>query len=171
MSIYYRLREVEETDHQWLVDLHNDPLVLRNITNPNPITLKSHLKWWNSLNQKINPRKIFCVNDMRVGFVKFYNIDYLNSNCLLGADIEKSYRGKGYASPMWKLMLEYCFKELKLYRVGLTTAEYNIIGQKVYQKLGFIKEGKIKKSLFRDNQYYDQISMYMTSKEYFGIHK
>jgi RimJ/RimL family protein N-acetyltransferase len=154
------LREINHGDHEWLVELHNDPEVLKNLTNPNPITLNQHLSWWEKISKdNSQKRKIFEINSERVGFTKFYNIDFTNRNCILGADIHKNFRGKGYAKFMWSLMLDYC-KEIGLHRVSLTTAEYNLIGQRVYKNLGFIEEGKLISSLYRDEKFFDQICMY-----------
>ena len=162
----YSIRDVVFEDHKWLVELHNDPLVLRNITNSNPITLESHLKWWSNLadDQK---RLIFCVDGFRAGFCKFYNIDTNNNNCVLGADLHLDFRGNGHSMHMWKMMLKYCFDELGLYRVSLTTAEYNKIARHVYTKLGFKVEGVFNKSLFRDGRYYDEICMYFLRDWYY----
>jgi RimJ/RimL family protein N-acetyltransferase len=162
----YKLRCVKEDDHHWLVDLHNDPLVLYNLTHPEKITIDDHMRWWSHLNTNKERRFIFTVNDERVGFTKFYSIDSHNNNCVLGADIHKNHRGKGYARQMWSLMLEYCFNDLNMWRVSLTTAEYNKIGQKVYRKLGFVDEGRLVQSLNREEKYYDQILMYMTKDMY-----
>ena len=161
--INFKLRKVQDQDHDWLVELHNDPIVLKNLTNPLPITLDQHLGWWNGIkNSKSQERLIFEVNDARVGFTKFYNIDSINKNCVLGADIHKDHRGLGYAKTMWSLMLNHCFDDLNLFRASLTTAEYNQIGQKVYKNLGFIEEGRMIKSLLREDVFYDQICMYIT---------
>lgn len=171
---YFYFREVEDTDHEWLFELHNDPLVLHNITNPEPITLESHLKWWTNLNRTKEKRYIFCSNssfaaDARIGFVKFYNVDKMNNNCLLGADIHKTFRGMGLAKPMWRMMLKYSFEVLDLHRVSLTVAEYNHIAQNVYEGVGFEYEGTVYESLYRDGKYYDQYYMYMTKKDYAAI--
>tara|TARA_A100001515_G_scaffold48827_1_gene38603 strand:+ start:358 stop:867 length:510 start_codon:yes stop_codon:yes gene_type:complete len=163
----YSLRDVTNDDHKWLVSLHNDPKVLFNMTNPAPITLESHMRWWATIDNRKQIRKIFCVNGERVGFAKFYNVDIINKNCVLGGDIEKSHRGNGYAKHMWNLMLSECYNKLKMYRVSLTTAEYNKIGKRVYDNIGFQEEGRLVKSLFRDGQYYDQICMYHL-KEWFN---
>ena len=162
----YTIRDVEFEDHRWLVELHNDPMVLHNITDPNPITLDSHLKWWSNLNNK-QKRFIFCVDGVRAGFCKFYDIDNTNNNCILGADLHIKFRGKGYSVHMWRLMLEYCFDVLKLHRVSLQTASYNEIAQKTYNRIGFKTEGLLVESLFRDGKYYDQICMYFL-KEWFS---
>lgn len=158
------LRPIVDNDHAFLIDLHNDPEVLKNLTDPRPITLEHHLTWWN--NVKNNPRQlrlIFTVDDVPVGLTKFYNIDETNKNLVLGADIHKSFRGKGYAKHMWIEMLNVCFHGMKMHRVSLTTAEYNIVAHRVYENLGFKVEGKMIQSLLRDGKFHDQICMYMLS--------
>lgn len=156
------LRKVKEEDHEWLVELHNDPEVLKNLTNPNQITLDEHLAWWNRISKdKSQLRLIFEVDGIRTGFTKFYSIDLTNKNCVLGADIHKSYRGKGLAKPMWNLMIDLCYSDLDMHRISLTTAEYNSIARKVYADVGFKEEGRLKESLFRDGKFWDQICMYM----------
>lgn len=156
------LREIRDEDHDWLLELHNDPLVLQNLTNPTPISVQQHMQWW--YRTKDDPRQkrlIYTVDDERVGFTKFYDIDHNNNCCVLGADIHKSFRGKSLAKPMWKLMIEHCFVELNLHRISLTTAEYNLIAMNVYAGVGFQKEGMLNQSLFRNGKYYDQVMMYM----------
>jgi diamine N-acetyltransferase len=160
------LREVNSEDHEWLVELHNDPAVLVNLTNPHPITIESHTAWWNSLNFNKEKRYIFCSEQNRIGFTKFYSIDSNNNNCILGADIHKDYRGKGYAKIMWQLMLKKCFEELDLHRVSLTTASYNLIAQKVYKTLGFKEEGRQIDALYRDGKYFDCICMYLLKEDW-----
>lgn len=150
-------------DHKWLVELHNDPTTLLHVTNPKPVTLMEHLVWWRDFidNNPKEQRFIFCVDDVNVGFTKFYKIDRENRCCVLGADIHPNFRGQGYAKHMWALMLDHCFDTLDLHRVGLTTATYNKIGQKVYHRLGFFEEGRHVQSLYRDGEFHDEICMYM----------
>jgi len=167
MNMNMILRPVTNADHEFLVDLHNDPEVLKNLTHPSPITVEQHMNWWEKT--KNNPsqlRLIFEVDGKCAGFTKFYDIDLVNECCVLGADIHKSHRGKGLARLMWTLMLDKCFNELKLHRVGLTTAEYNVIGQRVYTGLGFKVEGKFTQSLFREGKFWDQYVMYMLKEDW-----
>lgn len=166
----YELKHITSSlHHQWLVELHNDPLVLRNITHPEVISIEQHMQWWhNSILNNPKQLRLLCThNSELIGVVKFYDIDYHNKCCNLGADLHKSHRGKGHAKHMWSMMLDYAFKTLQLHRVGLTTASYNDIGIRVYSKLGFIKEGLNVESLFRDGKYYDQICMYMLNDVWF----
>jgi RimJ/RimL family protein N-acetyltransferase len=156
-----------DDDHDWLVDLHNDPVVLENLTNPVPITMAQHLAWWDRISHDaFEMRLIFTVDGARAGFTKFYQINRANNNCTLGADLHQSYRGKGLANPMWKLMLNKCFDDIGLHRVSLTAAEFNEISQRVYRRLGFKEEGKLIQSLYRKGKYYDQIMMYLLRNDW-----
>jgi len=44
------LRTVTDADHEFLVELHNDDLVLKNLTHPQKITLDDHMRWWQRKN-------------------------------------------------------------------------------------------------------------------------
>lgn len=167
-STSMQLRPVQDDDHGWLVELHNDPEVLRNVTHPEPITMEQHMAWWDS-NIRGNSkqlRMIFTVEGQRVGFTKFYDIDRTNRCCALGADIHKDHRGKGLAKSMWAMMLNVSFIAIQLHRVSLTTAEFNTVGQRVYRGLGFKDEGKLVQSLYRDGSFHDQLCMYMLAEDW-----
>lgn len=164
------LREVNHGDHEWLLSLHNDAEVLRNLTDPTPVTLQQHLNWWSRTESSERERRlVFEVNNAPVGFTKFYNIDFVNKNCVLGADIHKDFRGKGFAKFMWSEMLKQCFQTWRLHRVSLSTAEYNVVGRHVYKNLGFKEEGRLSQSLYRDGKYYDQICMCLFQHEWASL--
>jgi len=163
----YSLRNVVDHDHDFLVELHNDPAVLKNITNPDPITLESHMAWWSRIQSSTTEeRLIFCIDGIRAGFVKLYRMDRANFNCELGADLHKNFRGYGHAKHMWNLMLERCFRIHNMHRVSLFVADYNTIAVHLYEKLGFKVEGKLNESLLRDGIFYDQTAMYMLAKDF-----
>lgn len=161
-----RLREIHFIEHSWLVSLHNDPLVLKNL-NDKQITLESHLSWWNHVKEDPKElRLIFTIDDKAAGFTKFYQIDSKNQRCLLGADMHPTHRGRGYAKFMWSLMLQKCFDELDMHYVGLRTAEYNEIGQRVYRSLGFKEEGRLRQSIMYEGNRYDDICMSILRPEW-----
>jgi RimJ/RimL family protein N-acetyltransferase len=63
-------------------------------------------------------------------------------------------------------MLEYCFKILKLHRVHLTTAIYNIAGQRTYESVGLIREAYLVDYIYRFEKYQDALQYYMTEEIY-----
>lgn len=165
----YTLRPVDDTDHEWLVSLHNDPVVLRNLTHPQPITMAHHHAWWDKVSHdRRQLRLVFESDSHRAGVAKFYDIDRANSCCVLGADLHHEFRGLGLAKHMWALMLTRAFDGMGLHRVSLTTAEYNEPARHVYKGLGFKEEGRLIESLFRDGRYWDQVCMYMLDVDWTG---
>lgn len=166
MASRHELRLVDDRDHEFLVELHNDPLVLHNHTDPRPITLSSHMAWWSSHRQRNEEHCVFLVDNAHAGFCKF-TFDAANNSVCLGADLHTLHRGRGLARPMWILMLERVFKQ-GVHRAWLTVAEYNHIGRNVYASLGFKVEGRLEQSLYRGGAYHDQIVMRLMEHEWFG---
>ena len=58
----YTIRSITDRDHDWLIELHNDPVVLSNLTHPTPITKDHHLNWWKNLDRTKEVRMIFEIN-------------------------------------------------------------------------------------------------------------
>ncbi len=72
---------------------------------------------------------------------------------------EPEYRGHGYGTDTTRLIVNYAFRELGLYRVQLGVFGYNTRAQRVYEKVGFVKEGVQRAALYRDGQRHDLIGM------------
>ena len=64
-------------------------------------------------------------------------------------------RSKGYGHEALKLVLKFAFHELNLHRVQLTVFGYNEHAIKLYEKLGFQREGTFREFLARDGRRYD----------------
>ena len=62
--------------------------------------------------------------------------------------------------------MKYAFLEQNLHRVGLTVYEYNSKAQALYERLGFVVEGRKRQAVYHDGHYYDHISMGMLCSEW-----
>ena len=74
----------------------------------------------------------------------------------IGYWLNKEYRGRGIVTEAVKLILGFCFKELKLKRVEARFLEDNNASERVMQKVGMKKEGVLRKSLFHQDRYWDE---------------
>lgn len=74
--------------------------------------------------------------------------------------------GKGYGTEAIRLILKFVFEDLKLNRLQLEVYSHNIRGIRTYEKVGFIKEGTLRESLFYNGKYSDEIIMSMLKKDY-----
>ncbi len=68
---------------------------------------------------------------------------------------ERAERHKGYGHAAMQLALRYAFDELNLHRVQLTVFSYNTAAIRLYERLGFQREGVYREFLERDGQRHD----------------
>ena len=77
---------------------------------------------------------------------------------------EKEYRGKGLSTEILKILITYSFQNLGLERLYAHNFIYNIASQKMFEKVGFIKEGVMRKHSFKNGRLED-INVYGLLKE------
>ena len=58
--------------------------------------------------------------------------------------------GKGYAKEASEIIIDYCFRELRIRKITLGVVEDNSAALNLYRKLGFLIEG-----VYRNHGYYD----------------
>ena len=97
--------------------------------------------------------------DQLIGFVVLFNLKWSNQTAEMAIGIgEPSHWGHGYGSDALRLILNYAFNELNLYRVGLTVLEYNTRAIQAYERAGFVREGVQRQAVCRENRRYDLIA-------------
>jgi RimJ/RimL family protein N-acetyltransferase len=75
-------------------------------------------------------------------------------------------RGKGYGAEAMRLLLRFGFGELNLRRIQLTVFSYNESALRLYEKLGFYREGTFREFLQRDGQFYDMLLYGLLRREW-----
>jgi RimJ/RimL family protein N-acetyltransferase len=70
---------------------------------------------------------------------------------------DEAQSGQGYGYEAMRLLLQFAFDELNLHRVQLTVFDYNQRAIRLYEKLGFTREGAFREFLQRDGQRHDMI--------------
>ncbi|WP_100374772.1 GNAT family N-acetyltransferase [Bacillus sp. FJAT-45037] len=102
-----------------------------------------------------------------IGVTSLINIDTKNRNAECIIDVgEKEYWGNGYGTEAFKLLIDYAFLELNLHRLSLRVFSLNEKALHIYTKLGFVKEGVIRESLYRHGEWHDIIIMGILKKDY-----
>lgn len=105
--------------------------------------------------------------DCLIGFVTLHSIEWNNQSGVLSIGIgEAEYRGKGLGGEALKLILNYAFNELNLYRVGLDVISTNERALRAYRKAGFKEEGRLRASVYRDGQRADRVLMSVLRDEW-----
>jgi RimJ/RimL family protein N-acetyltransferase len=99
-------------------------------------------------------------DDRLIGFVALHSVEWNNGAALLAIGIgEPEYRSKGYGTDALQLILRFAFHELNLFRVGLDVIATNSRAIRVYEKLGFRCEGRMRGAVLRDGCRTDRIFM------------
>lgn len=102
-----------------------------------------------------------------IGVTSLINIDYGNRNAECIIDIgEKDYWSKGFGREAFQLLLDFAFNELNLHKVNLRVFSFNERAIKLYQKLGFIEEGKLTEQLYRNGSWHDIVHMGLFKRNY-----
>lgn len=107
-------------------------------------------------------------NGKFIGTAKIDKIDSYNNSAEIGIMIgDKSRWGKGVATEVYKILMDYAFNKLNLHRLWGGTSGKNIAMQKTFLKLGFKEEGILRDYSLIDGEYVDNHQYGILAKEYF----
>lgn len=105
-------------------------------------------------------------SEKHIGNIKLDRIDPIGRTGELGIMIgDSSFWGKGIGTEACKLLLNYAFDELNLRKVALTVFDNNPGAIRLYEKIGFKVEGRLRKHVFADGEFYDKLWMGIFKEE------
>lgn len=88
-----------------------------------------------------------------------------------GLGIIREQWGNGYAKDAIKIILKYYFRELRYQKVTVYIYSFNERSIKLHESLGFQNEGRIRRAVFTNGNYYDEVLYGMTCEEFDNICK
>ena len=111
-------------------------------------------------------------DDAPIGFVALHSVEWNNrtASFSIGFGLPQ-YRGKGYGSDAMSLVLRFAFWELNLHRVGLDFIAFNAQGRRLYEKMGFVEEGRLREFVHRDGKRYDRVMMGLLGRDWEAAQK
>lgn len=110
--------------------------------------------------QDSQERCIFAIREKEtekiIGIAGFDEIISSNGTATIFIGIgNDSFKGRGLGKETMSLLIDYGFSELNFYRIQLNVISYNEAAIKLYEKLGFIREGTYRKFILRDEKRFD----------------
>ena len=156
------IRLMEKGDIEEARTLHNDPSVLRQLTDPRPVNETQQAAWFEALSKSQTSQRYVIrnsVSDYMIGVFRVDNIDLINKSVMVGLDIAPRFRGRGISYQVYEHFIDHFFKEIGMNRIYLYVLETNEIAHHVYEKLGFEEEGRQRQAVFRDGRYVDYVMM------------
>ncbi|WP_248959792.1 GNAT family N-acetyltransferase [Sphaerisporangium perillae] len=158
-----RLRAVEPPDAETLWRWHGDPEVMRWMDAPYPPSLAQTRKQleerrtdsYGDLNLMIDT-----LDGRTIGIVALREAEPETGDAKLDIYLgEKDTWGQGYATDAMRVICRYGFDRMRLHRISLTTIAENTAARRVYEKVGFVDEGRMREAFRRDGKWHDKIIM------------
>ena len=92
----------------------------------------------------------------KIGFIAhFYVLHVAGRQLEIGYSLLPKERGKGYGTEATQLMVDYLFLSKETMRIQAQTDPRNVASHKVLEKVGFKKEGTLRKSFFMRGEWRD----------------
>ncbi|MFW5748278.1 MAG: GNAT family N-acetyltransferase [Chloroflexota bacterium] len=102
----------------------------------------------------------------RVGIINPHTTDRRTGTFSYGIAVHPDYRGRGYASEAICLLMRYFFDELRYQKCTIDLYSYNVASIALHERLGFTQEGRLRRMIFTNGQFFDQLFYGMTIEEY-----
>lgn len=162
------LRPWHMDDLESLVENANNPSIAKFMTDgfPHPYTTENG-KAFIAFATKDNPVHIFAIDiaGKAVGGIGIHpQQDIMRKNAELGYWLGEKYWGNGILSRAIPQVLDFAFKTYDITRVFARPFSTNLASQRVLEKTGFSLEAKLKKTIFKNGEYLDEL-IYSIRKE------
>lgn len=167
------VRRLSIDDLPLRVEWMNNPKVYQSMHFDLPVLLERTIAWFeNNKSKDTRADLAFCSEDGEV--LAFGGITGISKDLKKGElylFVNPDSQSKGIGTMAMKLMCKYGFSELGLNKVYLETNEDNFIGIHVYEKLGFILEGRLRQEYLassgelKDRLYYGMLNSEYTDGE------
>ncbi|MCI0394171.1 MAG: GNAT family N-acetyltransferase [Chloroflexi bacterium] len=102
-----------------------------------------------------------------VGGINVQGADSRNGTFSIGIGLpERTAWGKGYAKEAMLLALRYMFHERRYQKCNIGVFAFNERAIGLYRHLGFVDEGRVRRAVFTNSAYHDEILLGMTFEEF-----
>lgn len=157
----FKLRPWTINDLDSLVKYANNPKIAGNLTNqfPYPYTPESGKKFIEFATQN-TPRNIMAIeiNGEACGGIGIHpQQDVQCKNAELGYWLAEPFWGKGIITEAIKQMINYGFSNFDITRIYARPFGTNKASQRVLEKTGFALEASFEKTLFKNNEFLDEL--------------
>jgi RimJ/RimL family protein N-acetyltransferase len=101
-----------------------------------------------------------------VGMIETHRCSRRHGTFQYGIAVRREQWRKGYASEAIRLVLAYYFRELRYQKVNANAFSFNEASLQLHRKLGFCQEGRLRRVVFADGGFHDEVVFGMTAEEF-----
>ena len=166
-----RLRRPEPDDIERMYGYRNDTEVARLLGGFSTGFSRKDLEEWIERHRGRSDEIVWMIADKTsdecIGHVGLYNIDHRVRKAEFAICIgDKARWGKGLGVQIGAAVLEFAFRELNLHKVYLFVVDFNGSAIRLYEKLGFKVDGRVRADQFREGKYVDSLIMSILAEEW-----
>ena len=169
-----RLRAIERDDIPRFVEWLNDPEVISGLLINLPLATWDETRWFENLANRPSEERPLALEArqpggpwIHIGNAGLHQLDWIARSAEFGIFIgDKSFWNNGYGSAATRLMLKHGFETLNLNRISLQVYESNPRAIHVYEKVGFVHEGRLRQATFRNGRFIDILWMSILRSEW-----
>jgi RimJ/RimL family protein N-acetyltransferase len=148
----------------------NDPSLNQDILRVLPVAQEDQERWYRSILED-QSKIVFAIKTTKdgehIGNTGFYCIDWIHRRAqfwiLIG---QKGFWNQGVGAEATSLMVKYGFRHLNLAKIHLHVSENNERALRLYRKLNFITEGRMREHYFIDGRYVNVLIMSILRRDY-----
>lgn len=156
-TIYLRSLELDDLErtYKW----HNNPSLYKTLCGSFRYVSRSSDEEWLRNKQSYSTQELnlaICLtsNSQHIGNIYLRQIDWVSRHGEVEIFIgEFDHRSKGFGQAALRLLIQHAFQDLGLFRLYLYVLEDNKPAIRVYEKCGFIVEGKFRKHFFKNGEF------------------
>lgn len=168
------LRALSTEDLPKTLEWHNQEEI-RNfyLDHPFPVNQEMEKRWYDKILTSNFPTTVFGIEEDKkkelIGITVLRNIDLINRTVDFAIFIgNKTANGKGYAVEATKKTVDFAFLHLGLNRISVQVLENNALAIKLYKKIGFIQEGVLRKAVYKNGVFLNQLFYGLLKEDYYG---
>lgn len=167
-----KLRALTENDIP-LTLLWNNQEDIKNLYagHPFPVNIEMEKEWYKKITMSNFPVTVFGIETViekkLIGLSFLKNINLIHRKAELAIYIgDETARGKGFSKEAIIQTLNFAFKSLGLNRIFLFVQANNEPAIKLYENVGFKKEGVLRNSMFKNGYFYDEWVMGLLNTDF-----
>lgn len=153
------LRTIEEEDIDFLCDLFNDPDVWPYLGPHTPVNrVKEREYVEEQVTDDGSVNLLICVGESGeepAGNIGFGPATAVDGSTELGIMLAPEFWGEGYGTEASRLLTTYALEERRMHRMVAKAIDENVGSCRIWEKLGFRQEGRLKESMYHQGRYMD----------------
>lgn len=179
-TIYYwqgervRLRSMQKDDSKlWLAEEQSDSEAVRFLnygmdlpkSEQSAVEFGERFAEFNNSDERIM-LSIETIEGDLIGGMNIHSMNQKNGTFETGSRIYRAFRGKGYGFEAKIILLRYAFYELRFQKYNIRCIEVNEPMIRHAKRLGCQAEGRIRRHIYTNGQYYDELIFGLTREEF-----